>query len=207
MRAFVHRGVVPGCSRSDPRPHSSPSLQRGPRNTSGRKALAGVVLVGLGVVALSACAGTGQPASGQEPVQAQQTTAGAQGTSSSTAADTPMMVQTQNESFSTIAGIWARYDDTTGTPLELGGPSGDVREEPGDGRSMPFANGTVYWSPETGAFIVRGEILRTYQELRGPGGDLGYPVDDETNGDGETRSDFQHGSIVLRGGEIRVEVR
>lgn len=115
-----------------------------------------------------------------------------------------LVVQTQDRQFTTNIGIWARYDDTKGTPLELGPPADDAKDEAAGGKSMPFAQGTVFWSQATGAKVVRGAVLTTYLDLGGPGGKLGYPISDETVDGEETFSDFEHGRIALAAGEMTV---
>lgn len=46
----------------------------------------------------------------------------------------------------------------------------------GIGRYANFANGSIYWSPPTGAIAVPEYILETYRDLRWEQGFLGYPV-------------------------------
>lgn len=117
-----------------------------------------------------------------------------------------LVVQTQDREFSTIVGIWARYDDTRGTPLEIGPPTADAVDEPGGGKSMPFERGTVYWSPTTGAKVVRGALLQTYLDEGGPGGGLGYPVGDETVEGARVFSEFEGWVIALEAGEMSVVI-
>jgi hypothetical protein len=57
---------------------------------------------------------------------------------------------------------------------------------------------SVFWSTETGAHIVMGEIREAYLHHGGPAGQLGYPIASETDTD-DCRgrvSRFQHGEIV-----------
>ncbi|MEV7834882.1 FG-GAP-like repeat-containing protein [Streptomyces subrutilus] len=42
-------------------------------------------------------------------------------------------------------------------------------------------NGAVYWTPDFGAWSVRGTVYAKYLQTGGPGGWLGYPTTDETN--------------------------
>ncbi|MBD2895319.1 hypothetical protein amrb99_42540 [Actinomadura sp. RB99] len=57
---------------------------------------------------------------------------------------------------------------------------------------------SVFWSEETGAHIVMGEIREAYLRHGGPAGQLGYPIASETDtDDGRGRvSRFEHGEIV-----------
>lgn len=62
----------------------------------------------------------------------------------------------------------------------LGYPLTD--EEPmadGQGRHSNFQGGTIFWSPQTGAHEMHGEIMRKWVGLGGSRGFLGYPVTDE----------------------------
>jgi uncharacterized protein with LGFP repeats len=64
----------------------------------------------------------------------------------------------------------------------LGYPVTDETGTPdGVGRFNHFANnGSIYWTPSTGAWSIHGAILAKYQALGGPSSVLGYPVTDET---------------------------
>ncbi len=57
-----------------------------------------------------------------------------------------------------------------------------------------FENGSIYWTPETGAHEVHGDIRVKWAQL---GNWLGYPTTDETScPDGHGRfNHFEHGSI------------
>lgn len=50
------------------------------------------------------------------------------------------------------------------------------------GVGQNFAGGTIYYSPETGANVVTGQILAKYQSVGGPEGDLGFPTSSEGDG-------------------------
>ncbi|MBB3038527.1 LGFP repeat-containing protein [Hoyosella altamirensis] len=82
---------------------------------------------------------------------------------------------------------------------ELGPELGALTGEPqtiGDGTAAEFENGTIYWSEETGAHLVQGEILRVYTESGGPEGELGFPTSDEDETDGGWESEFENGTIT-----------
>jgi|SRR5215468_2131737 len=80
----------------------------------------------------------------------------------------------------------------------LGYPITD-EEDMGDGRGRysNFQGGTIFWSPQTGAHEIHGDIMRKWVELGGRGGFLGYPVTDEmTAPDGHGRYvHFEGGSV------------
>jgi endonuclease/exonuclease/phosphatase family metal-dependent hydrolase len=80
----------------------------------------------------------------------------------------------------------------------LGYPVSDETVTPdGRGRYNHFQGGSIYWSPETGAFEVHGAIREKWAESGWEQGFLGYPVTDETvTPDGRGRyNHFQGGSI------------
>jgi uncharacterized protein with LGFP repeats len=86
--------------------------------------------------------------------------------------------------------------------VELGG--GEVLGDPtgpeyvtGSGRYRDFHRGSIYWTPDTGACLVRGKILREWKDRGAESGVLGYPTNDETRiQDGsKIYSTFQGGTI------------
>jgi uncharacterized protein with LGFP repeats len=76
--------------------------------------------------------------------------------------------------------------------LALGGPAdGDLgfpNIDEGGGKAPDSRNTTfsaadkpvIFWTPDTGAHVVRGAINAAWDKLGGSGGSLGVPVDDET---------------------------
>ena len=70
-----------------------------------------------------------------------------------------------------------------GGPL---GPLGEAQGEPyeiGDnGWGQDFVNGKIFYTPETGANVVTGQVLAKYESVGGPQGDLGFPVTSERDG-------------------------
>lgn len=118
-------------------------------------------------------------------------------------AEDPIVVQIGDEEFTTTMAIYQRYDEAKGGRLALRAPLAPAEEIDG-GRVQEFTSGTVYWTPETGARIVRGQILETYLDHGGPAGPLGWPVTDETTGDELTYSEFQNGRIQLQDRAIQV---
>lgn len=102
-----------------------------------------------------------------------------------------------------------------GGPL---GPLGAVEGEPydigSDGKGQDFANGAIYYSPDTGANVVTGQVLEKYKSVGGPEGDLGFPVSGEEDGGlapASRKSSFaaedkpvifwtpDHGAFIVRG--------
>ncbi len=95
-----------------------------------------------------------------------------------------------------ILDKWSQYDKERGP---LGYPRTDERVAPdGVGRYNHFsgANGSIYWTPATGAHEIRGAIKGKWAELGWEGSYLGYPTSDEYSVPGGRRSDFQGGYIT-----------
>lgn len=80
---------------------------------------------------------------------------------------------------------------------DLGGCVNDERAKANGLRVQEFENGTVYWTPTTGANLVKGEIRKLYEANGGSGGVLGLPVTSEqpTAVGGGAFNHFQKGSI------------
>jgi uncharacterized protein with LGFP repeats len=98
----------------------------------------------------------------------------------------------------TVGEIDGRYQGFGGCGSFLGAALTDETRTPdGAGRYNVFQNGSIYWSPSTGAFEVHGAIRDKWAELGWEAGALGYPVSNETRTpDGVGRfSVFQRGSI------------
>lgn len=66
------------------------------------------------------------------------------------------------------------------------GPLGAAEGEPypigDDGLGQDFVNGKIFYSPETGANVVTGQVLEKYESVGGPEGDLGFPTSSESDG-------------------------
>jgi hypothetical protein len=80
----------------------------------------------------------------------------------------------------------------------LGFPLTDETATPdGIGRFNHFQNGSVYWTPQTGAHEVRGAIHALWAELGYEQSPLGYPLTDEltTEHRGSQVTEFQGGHI------------
>jgi uncharacterized protein with LGFP repeats len=73
-----------------------------------------------------------------------------------------------------------------------------------EGYAYQFANGTIFDSPDRGAFMVQGELLKAYLKDGGPAGQLGWPTADEaeTGGGPEVAKggwmgEFENGTLIL----------
>ena len=78
-----------------------------------------------------------------------------------------------------VDAIGARYDEAGGASL-----SARCAERAGCGRRggalQDYAGGAIYYSADSGAKIMYGEILKKYRALGGPA-ELGFPTNDETD--------------------------
>ena len=102
-----------------------------------------------------------------------------------------------------------------GGPL---GPLGAAEGEPypigADGLGQDFVNGKIFYSPQTGANVVTGQVLAKYESVGGPEGDLGFPVTSEVDGGVAPASRMSafaaddkpvifwtpdHGAVIVRG--------
>jgi len=102
----------------------------------------------------------------------------------------------------TLDGPTADAYQKAGGESALGAPTAQPQKV-GDGTAVSFTNGTIFFSPSTGAHVVRGEILRAYLGAGGPTGRLGFPTGDEsTSGAGPAvtggglLTEFQNGTIT-----------
>ncbi|QIS17072.1 alpha/beta hydrolase-fold protein [Nocardia terpenica] len=98
-----------------------------------------------------------------------------------------------------VAGmIGGSYQGIVGPGGPLGLPNGDERPLPdGRGRFQSFQNGSIYWTPQTGAQVVRGAILAAWAGQGYERGPAGYPVGPEAktpNKDGVVQG-FENGPI------------
>ncbi len=112
-----------------------------------------------------------------------------------------------------IRGKWQQLGWETGP---LGYPITDEMTTPdGVGRFNhfrkglgPFEQGSIYWTPATGAHEVHGAIRALWAQLGWELSSFGYPVTDETLTEHEHGrfNDFQHGSIYWDAGRGAYEL-
>jgi uncharacterized protein with LGFP repeats len=66
------------------------------------------------------------------------------------------------------------------------GPLGAAQGAPypigNDGLGQNFAGGKIFYTPDTGANVVTGQVLAKYESVGGPEGDLGFPITSEVDG-------------------------
>ena len=108
-----------------------------------------------------------------------------------------------------VAGaIWGVYMDAGG-PAALGAPTTDESSTPdGVGRFNHFAGGaSVYWTPGTGAQVVKGLIRDLWQRTGWETGPLGYPTSGEMAApSGGLYQTYQQGTVYFTpaGGAVEV---
>ncbi|WP_432491278.1 LGFP repeat-containing protein [Kineococcus auxinigenes] len=74
----------------------------------------------------------------------------------------------------------------------------EIRTPNDKGAYVAFQNGSIYWSPWTGAHEVHGEVRNGWGRLGWEGGQLGFPTGDEqyTNSRRGRYQEFEGGSIL-----------
>jgi hypothetical protein len=111
-----------------------------------------------------------------------------------------------------VNAINDRYSTFGGEGSLLGPAIGEAEDVQG-GVKREFQGGTIYYSKDSGAHVMYGQILERYKALGGPTSGLGFPKNDESDtGDGVGRfNDFstpegasiywspQQGASVVKG--------
>jgi uncharacterized protein with LGFP repeats len=97
-----------------------------------------------------------------------------------------------------IRGAWAAAGADTGL---LGYPTTDeLGAADGTGRLQLFQGGAVFWSPDTGAYPVRGAIRAAWADQGADSGPLGYPTGGEVAAGAGVAQLFQGGVIAYTDG-------
>ncbi|HEU5473254.1 MAG TPA: GH25 family lysozyme [Actinophytocola sp.] len=79
----------------------------------------------------------------------------------------------------------------------LGYPTtNELRTPDGIGAYNLFQQGSIHWTPATGAHEVRGAIFQRWVALGSERGRLGYPTSDEYDVPGGRRTNFQRGTLT-----------
>lgn len=102
----------------------------------------------------------------------------------------------------TYGVIQEKYRELGGPTGDFGFPTNDESDTPG-GRVSEFSapgGAAIYWTPESGAWPVRGPLLAAYKQLGGPAGELGGPIGDQTEANGEFVQKFSGANGT---GEVR----
>ncbi|AWB84845.1 alpha/beta hydrolase-fold protein [Corynebacterium liangguodongii] len=78
-----------------------------------------------------------------------------------------------------FGAILARYAEFGGPQGWLGFPlTGETVAPDGKGRFVHFQNGSIYWTPETGAHAIPGDMFKEWGHSGYERGPLGYPVEE-----------------------------
>jgi hypothetical protein len=77
----------------------------------------------------------------------------------------------------------------------IGASVGEERSTAGGGRVQESEKGAIYWSPTTGARLVKSDALAKYKTLGAETGKLGYPVSDERLAGKVMSQTFEHGFL------------
>lgn len=64
----------------------------------------------------------------------------------------------------------------------LGAEDGPQYKIGDDGVGQNYAGGKIFYTPQTGADVVTGQVLEKYESVGGPEGDLGFPTSSESDG-------------------------
>jgi hypothetical protein len=108
--------------------------------------------------------------------------------------------QNTSNAFAVYGHIYSKWGEQGWDKGYLGFPVTDELGTPdGVGRYNHFEGGSIYWTPNTGAHIVRGMIRGAWADQGWEKGRLGYPRTDELVTEG-TNGKGRHN--VFQGGEI-----
>ena len=91
--------------------------------------------------------------------------------------------------------IFAKWDSLGGMTSYLGKPTSPEASGAGSSRYVTFERGAVYWSPESGAEPVTGELYKAWGALGFERGALGLPTSAEIAEPLWIVQNFQHGTL------------
>ena len=97
-----------------------------------------------------------------------------------------------------FGAINARYNELDGPAGWLGFPTSPEQTTPdGAGRYVHFENGSIYFSPATGAHAIPRAVFDEWATIGWETGDLGYPTGSARQVAGGTVQQFQGGYIAV----------
>lgn len=106
-------------------------------------------------------------------------------------------VQTPDGNEVTVKGsIYQKYTEAGGPTGTLGMPEGEEQVAGDGGRYQNFSGGTIFFSEDTGAHIVWGDIREAWEANGGADGQLGFPTSDEETTPEGKKSEFEGGTIT-----------
>lgn len=96
--------------------------------------------------------------------------------------------------YGTINGLYASMGAATSwlgfpTTTELGTPNGK-------GRYVHFENGSIYWTPQTGAFAVPKDVMEAWGREKYENGEFGFPNGNAYDLRGTTVFPFEGGAFI-----------
>ncbi len=138
---------------------------------------------------------------GSDATSGSETTSGA---ATSGAAGESTTISTPNGDITVSGEVYKKYVAAGGATSPLGAPEEAQEAGPNGGEYQDFTGGTIYWSKDSGAHIVWGDIREAWEENGGANGTLGYPTSDEKDITGGKQSDFTGGTITWVNGETTV---
>lgn len=96
--------------------------------------------------------------------------------------------------------ILNRYSAMGGAGSQLGFPVTSERSTPDNaGRFVHFQHGAIYWTPETDAHEVVGDMLNAWADSGWEKGPLGFPVANAKPVPGGSMQEFQKGFLIKTG--------
>ncbi|UGT57641.1 LGFP repeat-containing protein [Nocardia asteroides] len=113
-------------------------------------------------------------------------------------------INTPNGEITVSGEVYKKYVAAGGASSPLGAPEEAQESGPNGGQYQDFEGGTIYWSSDSGAHIVWGDIREAWEENGGANGTLGYPTSDEKDIPGGKQSDFTGGTITWVNGQTTV---
>ncbi|NKY34230.1 esterase [Nocardia speluncae] len=106
-------------------------------------------------------------------------------------------VQTPDGTEVTVSGsIYQKYNEAGGPAGTLGMPEGEEQVAGDGGRYQNFVGGTIFFSQDTGAHVVWGDIQEAWEADGGADGELGFPTSDEQDTPEGKMSEFEGGTIT-----------
>lgn len=112
-----------------------------------------------------------------------------------------------NGTFEVHGSIREKWAETGWETGVLGYPLTDELDTPlGNGRLTNFQGGSIIWSGNTGAHVVKEDIRNRWMQMAFK--DVGFPEEDEVEGtDTSIRQKFQKGEFVRQGNNLEFKAR
>nr|VDG61777.1 Mycolyl transferase 85A [Streptococcus thermophilus] len=96
-----------------------------------------------------------------------------------------------------VGSILAKYNALSGPAGWLGFPkTGELKTPDGKGRFVHFERGSIYWTPQTGAQAIPGDMFKAWGDSGYERGKLGYPVEEAQSVGGGYVQKFEKGYLT-----------